>query len=161
MARGNRYIIAYVTLYASILLSSGNGHMYAAQWCMCRQDAIMASLVMSIIIWGWCIATMKMYTLMHMYAVDYICGSRICIYTIYDGGAWSILDDDDDCSWIVWTHIYISVYVWCVLLHIWYIWCIQWNSIRARATKKIKGFTTACCSFVPAVSHAFIHRCSW
>ena len=36
--------------------------------------------------------------LMYMYDIVYVCGSRICIYAIYDGGAWRRLDDDD-CSY--------------------------------------------------------------
>ena len=43
--------------------------------------------------------------LMYMYDIMYICGSRICIYTIYDGGAWNKLDDDD-CSYVVYLYIY-------------------------------------------------------
>ena len=43
--------------------------------------------------------------LMYMYDIVYVCGSRICIYAIYDGGAWNKLDDDD-CSYIVCLYIY-------------------------------------------------------
>ena len=43
--------------------------------------------------------------LMYMYDIVYVCGSRICIYAIYDGGAWNKLDDDD-CSYIVCSYIY-------------------------------------------------------
>ena len=46
--------------------------------------------------------------LMYMYDIVCICGSRICIYAIYDGGAWSTLDDD--CSYIVCLYIY--DYIW-------------------------------------------------
>ena len=43
--------------------------------------------------------------LMYMYDIVYVCGSRICIYAIYDGGAWNKLDDDD-CSYIVCSYVY-------------------------------------------------------
>ena len=57
-----------------------------------------------------------MNVLMYMYDIMYICGSRICIYAIYDGGAWNTLDDDD-CSYIV--YLYIYGFIWeAFLLHI-------------------------------------------
>ena len=43
--------------------------------------------------------------LMYMYDIVYVCGSRICIYAIYDGGAWNKLDDDD-CSYVACSHSY-------------------------------------------------------
>ena len=46
-----------------------------------------------------------MNALMYMYDIMYICGSRICIYAIYDGGAWNKLDDDD-CSYVMYLYIY-------------------------------------------------------
>ena len=43
--------------------------------------------------------------LMHAYDIVYVCGSRICVYAMYDGGAWNKLDDDD-CSYVVCSYIY-------------------------------------------------------
>ena len=40
-----------------------------------------------------------------MYDIVYVCGSRICIYAIYDGGAWNKLDDDD-CSYAACLYVY-------------------------------------------------------
>ena len=42
--------------------------------------------------------------MMYMYNVKCICG-RVCIYDIYDSGAWNTLDDDD-CSYIMCLYIY-------------------------------------------------------
>ena len=40
-----------------------------------------------------------------MYDIVYVCGSRIYIYAIYEGGAWSKLDDDD-CSYAARLRVY-------------------------------------------------------
>ena len=52
---------------------------------------------------------------MHMYDIVYVCGSRICVYAIYDGGAWSKLDDDD-CSCVVCLYAYEAIWE-ALLLH--------------------------------------------
>ena len=50
-----------------------------------------------------------------MYDIVYVCGSRISIYAIYDGGAWSKLDDDD-CSYVARSRVYGAMWE-ALLLH--------------------------------------------
>ena len=53
--------------------------------------------------------------LMRVYDIVYARGSRICVYAIYDGGAWSKLDDDD-CSYVVCSYVYGAIWE-ALLLH--------------------------------------------
>lgn len=46
---------------------------------------------------------------MYMYDIVYVCGSRIRVYAIYDGGAWNKLDDDD-CSYAACLHAYEAIW---------------------------------------------------